>query len=217
MGEVYRATDTNLKRQVAIKVLPASVAGDPDRLARFQREAEVLAALNHPNIAQIHGLEKSSETIALVMELVEGSTLADRIARGAVPLDEALPISKQIAEALEAAHEQGIIHRDLKPANIKVRPDGMVKVFDFGLAKAMEPTGASSVNASMSPTISLAATQAGVILGTAAYMSPEQASGKPVDKRSDLRRAMKFWHRVRACAGDGPPHARQRMRCHPRA
>ena len=137
MGEVYQATDTNLKRQVAIKVLPASVAGDAERLARFQREAEVLAALNHPNIAQIHGLEKSAGTIALVMELVEGPTLADRIAQGAMPVDEALPIAKQIAEALEAAHEQGIIHRDLKPANVKVRPDGTVKVLDFGLAKAL--------------------------------------------------------------------------------
>ncbi len=138
MGEVYRATDTNLKRQVAIKVLPKSMAADPDRLARFQREAEVLAALNHPNIAHIHGLEKSDGILALVMELVEGPTLADRIADGALAFDEALPIAKQIAEALAAAHEQGIIHRDLKPANIKVRSDGTVKVLDFGLAKAME-------------------------------------------------------------------------------
>ena len=186
MGEVYRATDTNLKRQVAIKVLPASVAGDADRLARFQREAEVLAALNHPNIAHIHGLEKADGTIALVMELVEGPTLADRIAKGPIPLDEALPIAKQIAEALEAAHEQGIIHRDLKPANIKVRDDGTVKVLDFGLAKAMDPVVASSANAMNSPTISMHATQAGIILGTAAYMSPEQARGKAVDKRSDI-------------------------------
>ena len=141
MGEVYRATDTNLKRAVAIKVLPASVAADTERLARFQREAEVLAALNHPNIAAIYGLERSGATTALVMELVEGDDLSQRIARGAIPLDEALPIAKQIAEALEAAHEQGIIHRDLKPANIKVRPDGTVKVLDFGLAKAMEPRG----------------------------------------------------------------------------
>ena len=186
MGEVYRATDTNLKRQVAIKVLPASVSSDPDRLARFQREAEVLAALNHPNIAAIYGLEKSAGMTALVMEIVEGPTLADRIAQGAIPLDEALPIARQIAEALEAAHEQGIIHRDLKPANIKVRADGMVKVLDFGLAKAMETTGASSASASMSPTLSLHATQAGIILGTAAYMSPEQARGAAVDKRADL-------------------------------
>lgn len=186
MGEVYRATDSNLKRQVAIKVLPASVAADADHLARFQREAEVLAALNHPNIAHIHGVEKSSGVFALVMELVEGPTLADRIARGAVPLDEALPIARQIADALEAAHDQGIIHRDLKPANIKVRPDGTVKVLDFGLAKAIDPAAASSGNAVNSPTISVHATQAGIILGTAAYMSPEQASGKTVDKRSDL-------------------------------
>jgi serine/threonine protein kinase len=141
MGEVYKATDTNLKRAVAIKVLPTSVAADAERLARFQREAEVLASLNHPNIAQIHGLEKSAGVTALVLELVEGPTLADRIAQGAIPLDEALPIAKQIAEALEAAHEQGIIHRDLKPANIKVRADGTVKVLDFGLAKAMDPVG----------------------------------------------------------------------------
>ena len=144
MGEVYRATDTNLKRQVAIKVLPQIVGADPERLARFQREAELLATLNHPHIAHIHGLEKSDGTLALVMELVEGPTLADRIAKGPIPLAEALPIAKQIAEALEAAHEQGIIHRDLKPANIKVRPDGTVKVLDFGLAKAMEPAGAAS-------------------------------------------------------------------------
>ncbi len=188
MGEVYRATDTNLKRQVAIKVLPASVAGDAERLARFQREAEVLAALNHPNIAQIHGLERSDGTIALVMELVEGPTLADRIAQGAISVDEALPIAKQIAEALEAAHEQGIIHRDLKPANVKVRPDGTVKVLDFGLAKAMEPAAAMSPIVSQSPTITSPAmmTGVGMILGTAAYMSPEQARGKPVDKRADI-------------------------------
>ena len=138
MGEVYRAADTNLKRQVAIKVLPASVATDADRLARFQREAEVLAALNHPNIAHIFGVEKSGGTFALAMELVEGPTLADRIARGAVPLDEAIPVARQIADALESAHEQGIIHRDLKPANIKLRDDGTVKVLDFGLAKALD-------------------------------------------------------------------------------
>ena len=186
MGEVYRAIDTNLKRQVAIKVLPTSVAADADRLARFQREAEVLAALNHPNIAHIFGLEKSDGTIALVMELVEGPTLADRIAQGAIPIAEALPIAKQIAEALEAAHEQGIIHRDLKPANIKVRDDSGVKVLDFGLAKAMDPVGASSANAMNSPTLSIHATQAGIIMGTVAYMSPEQARGKPVDRRTDI-------------------------------
>jgi serine/threonine-protein kinase len=187
MGEVYRATDTNLKRQVAIKVLPSSVVGDPERLARFQREAEVLAALNHPNIAHIHGLEKSDGAIALVMELVEGPTLADRIAKAAIPIDEAVPIAKQIADALEAAHEQAIVHRDLKPANIKVREDGTVKVLDFGLAKALEPTGTASASVSISPTItSPALTQAGIILGTAAYMAPEQARGKAIDKRADI-------------------------------
>jgi serine/threonine-protein kinase len=187
MGEVYRATDTNLARQVAIKVLPASVAADPDRLARFDREAKTLAALNHPNIAAIYGLEKSSGITALVMELVEGPTLANRIAQGAIPIDEALPIARQIAEALEAAHEQGIIHRDLKPANIKVRSDGTVKVLDFGLAKAIEPVGAISPGVTQSPTITTPAmTQAGLILGTAAYMSPEQAKGQPADKRSDV-------------------------------
>src|SRR4249919_642235 len=144
MGEVYRATDTKLKRQVALKILPTLLAADAERLARFQREAELLASLNHPNIAIIHGLEKGAGATALVMELVEGPTLADRIVRGAIPVDEALPIAKQIAEALEAAHEQAIIHRDLKPANIKLRPDGTVKVLDFGLAKAMESASALS-------------------------------------------------------------------------
>ena len=164
MGQVYRATDTKLKRQVAIKILPPSLAADADRLARFQREAEVLASLNHPHIAAIYGLEESGDMTALVMELVEGDDLSQRITRGAIPIDEALPIAKQIAEALEAAHEQGIIHRDLKPANIKVREDGTVKVLDFGLAKAMEPAAGSSPGASMSPTLSLQATQAGMIL-----------------------------------------------------
>jgi serine/threonine protein kinase len=187
MGEVYRATDTNLKRAVAIKVLPESVATDRDRLARFQREAEVLASLNHPNVAAVYGLERSDGVTALVMELVEGPTLADRITQGAVPLDEALPIAKQIAEALEAAHEKGIIHRDLKPANIKVRPDGTVKVLDFGLAKALEAPS-TAISATQSPTITSPAmmTGVGVLLGTAAYMSPEQARGKAVDKRSDV-------------------------------
>jgi serine/threonine protein kinase len=186
MGEVYRATDTNLKRSVAIKVLPASVAADAERLARFRREAEVLAALNHPNIAHIHGMEESGGITALVMELVEGDDLSQRIARGALPSDEALPIAKQIAQALEAAHEQGIIHRDLKPANIKVRDDGTVKVLDFGLAKMLDPTSPSP-GLSLSPTIvSPGVTNAGIILGTAAYMSPEQARGKTVDKRSDI-------------------------------
>ena len=195
MGQVYRATDTNLRRQVAIKVLPASVAADAERLARFQREAEVLAALNHPHIAQIYGLEKSADITALVMELVEGEDLSQRIARGAIPIDEALPIAKQIAEALEAAHEQGIIHRDLKPANIKVRSDGTVKVLDFGLAKALDrPVGAAGLyrpglpDLSASPTITSPAmlTGAGMILGTAAYMAPEQAKGRVVDKRADI-------------------------------
>ncbi len=187
MGQVFRATDTRLKRQVAIKILPPSLAADHDRLARFQREAEVLASLNHPNIAGIFGLEENGGVSALVMELVEGEDLSQRITRGAIPLDEALPIARQIAEALEAAHEQSIIHRDLKPANIKVRPDGTVKVLDFGLAKAMEPTGVASPSVSQSPTITTPAmTQAGMILGTAAYMSPEQARGKQVDKRADI-------------------------------
>ena len=184
MGQVYRATDTKLNRQVALKILPEAFASDPDRLARFQREAQVLASLNHPNIAQIHGLEESEGTRALVLELVEGPTLADRIAKGAIPFDEALPIARQIAEALEAAHEAGVIHRDLKPANIKVKDDGTVKVLDFGLAKALDTTHEG--DPSQSPTLTAAATQMGVIMGTAAYMSPEQASGKPVDKRSDI-------------------------------
>ena len=186
MGEVYRAHDTKLNRDVAIKVLLPAVANDPDRLARFSREAQVLASLNHPNIAQIHGLEDAEGVRALVMELVEGPTLADRIAQGAIPLTDALPIAKQIAEALEAAHEQGIIHRDLKPANIKIRSDGTVKVLDFGLAKAIDPTGTSNANAMNSPTLSMHATAAGMILGTAAYMSPEQVRGRPVDKRADI-------------------------------
>src|SRR5262245_27561353 len=187
MGQVYRATDTNLKRSVAIKVLPASMADDADRLARFQREAEVLAALSHPNIAAIYGLEKTPDVTALVMEFVEGEDLADRIARGPIPLDEALPIAKQIAEALEAAHDQGIIHRDLKPANIKVRSDGTVKVLDFGLAKAVAPEGARATDdAANSPTLTARATQMGMLLGTAAYMAPEQALGKVVDRRADI-------------------------------
>jgi len=186
MGEVYRATDTNLKRPVAIKVLPHSVSGEPDRLARFQREAEVLAALNHPNVAQIYGLEKSDGALSLVMELVDGDTLADRIVHGAIPLDQAIRIATQVLDALEAAHERGIIHRDLKPANIKVRSDDTVKVLDFGLAKAMEPVALSTAG-SLAPTITTPAmTRTGVILGTAAYMSPEQARGKPVDQRTDI-------------------------------
>src|SRR5262245_53035030 len=187
MGEVYRARDTKLDRAVAIKILPEAFAADTERIARFEREAKTLASLNHVNIAHIHGLEESNGVRALVMELVEGEDLAQRIARGAIPADEALPIAKQIADALEAAHEQGIIHRDLKPANIMVRRDGTVKVLDFGLAKAMEPTGLASTSGSLSPTITTPAmTQAGVILGTAAYMSPEQARGKTVDRRADI-------------------------------
>jgi len=186
MGEVYRARDTSLKRDVALKILPESVATDAERLARFQREAEVLASLNHPNIAAIYGFEHANGVKALVMELVDGEDLAERMARGPIPLDEVLSIARQIAEALEAAHEQGIIHRDLKPANVKVRPDGTVKVLDFGLAKAMVPAAAPG-DLAQSPTItSPAMTQVGMILGTAAYMSPEQARGKPVDRRADI-------------------------------
>jgi eukaryotic-like serine/threonine-protein kinase len=187
MGEVYRATDTNLNRPVAIKVLPEAVAADAERLARFQREAQVLASLSHLNIASIYGLERAEGNTALVMELVEGPTLADRIAQGAIPVNEALPIAMQIADALEVAHEQRVIHRDLKPSNVKIRPDGTVKVLDFGLAKAMDPSPGGSSNFSMSPTITTPAmTQMGLILGTAAYMSPEQARGKPVDRRADI-------------------------------
>jgi Tol biopolymer transport system component len=189
MGEVYRATDTSLKRAVAIKVITGDLSTDPDRLARFQREAEVLASLNHPNIAHILGLEKNdpSTGIAIVMELVEGPTLAERIQAGPIPVDEALAIARQIAESLEAAHGRGIVHRDLKPANVKVREDGTVKVLDFGLAKAMEAPAAASPSVSRSPTISTPAmTQTGVILGTAAYMSPEQARGRAVDQRTDV-------------------------------
>ena len=207
MGEVYRARDTRLDRDVALKVLPEVFTSDPDRLARFEREATVLASLNHANIGHIYGLEEDPSTRsagsgstpsdvegstgseragvrALVLELIEGPTLADRIALGPIPIDEALPIAKQIAEALEAAHEQGVIHRDLKPANIKVRPDGTVKVLDFGLAKALDPSPVG--DPSQSPTLTAAATQMGVIMGTAAYMSPEQASGATADKRSDI-------------------------------
>ncbi len=185
MGEVYRATDTKLNRDVALKVLPEEFARDTDRMARFKREAQVLASLNHPNIASIYGLEEPDGIRCLVLELVEGPTLAERIAAGPLPLKEALEIARQIAEALEAAHEQGIIHRDLKPANVKVKKDGSVKVLDFGLAKALE-SPQSEADIANSPTLSVAATQAGVILGTAAYMSPEQARGQAVDKRADI-------------------------------
>jgi serine/threonine protein kinase len=185
MGEVYRAKDQKLGRDVAIKVLPEEFARDNDRVARFQREAKLLASLNHPNIAAIHGLEEDNGTNFLVLELVEGQTLADRIKGGPIPVEEALKLALQIAEALEAAHEKGVIHRDLKPANIKVTPDAKVKVLDFGLAKAFAGEH-EEVNLSHSPTLSEAATLQGVILGTAAYMSPEQARGKLIDKRTDI-------------------------------
>src|ERR1700675_4437226 len=177
MGEVYRAKDTKLDREVAIKVLPDALAQDPDRLARFEREAKVLASLNHPNIAQIYGIEDR----ALVMELVAGQTL-----KGPIPLDDALRLAVQIADALGAAHEKGITHRDLKPANIMITPAGVVKVLDFGLAAVTQPSAASEGDPANSPTLTMRATQAGMIMGTAAYMSPEQASGKPVDKRADI-------------------------------
>jgi len=191
MGEVYRATDTKLRRDVAIKVLPAAFVEDKERLARFEREAQLLAQLNHPNIAAIHGLEESGSVRALVMELVEGPTLAERLENGPLPLSESLLLARQIAEALEEAHEKGIIHRDLKPQNIKASIEGKVKVLDFGLAKAMDPTGTASGAPSASqlaasPTLTLGATVQGVILGTAAYMSPEQAKGFAVDKRADI-------------------------------
>jgi Tol biopolymer transport system component len=187
MGEVWSATDTKLGREVAIKLLPGIFAGDPIRLARFKREAQLLASLNYPGIAAIYGIEENAENgaPALVMELVEGPTLADRIIAGPIPLDEALPILRQIAEALEFAHERGIVHRDLKPANIKITPQGQVKVLDFGLAKAMGPDEASA-DISNSPTLSLAMTEAGLLLGTAAYMAPEQAKAKHVDRRADI-------------------------------
>jgi len=188
MGEVYRARDTKLDREVAIKILPELFVSDPERVARFQREAKTLASLNHPHIGGIYGLEDTAGVHALVLELVDGPTLADRIAQGPIPHDETLAIAKQITEALEAAHDQGIIHRDLKPANIKLRPDGTVKVLDFGLAKALEPASAMPPNVTASPTITTPAmmTGVGMILGTAAYMSPEQAKGRPADKRSDV-------------------------------
>jgi hypothetical protein len=185
MGEVYRARDTRLGRDVALKVLPEVFARDAERMARFEREAQVLASLNHPNIAVLYGLEESGGVRALAMELVEGPTLAERIATGPLAREEALPLARQIAETLEYAHERGIVHRDLKPANVKLTRDGAVKVLDFGLAKALEgdPAAASGAN---SPTLSLAATRTGVILGTAAYMAPEQAKGKAADRRADI-------------------------------
>ena len=192
MGEVYRARDTKLGRDVALKVLPEAFTADPDRLARFEREARVLASLNHPNIAQIHGLEETGGTRALVLELVEGPTLAARLVQGPIPLDEVLTIAWQIAFALQGAHEAGVVHRDLKPANIKVRDDGTVKVLDFGLAKGLDPAPATApppdADPMQSPTLTASVTRmgAGLILGTPAYMSPEQAEGQPIDTRGDL-------------------------------
>ena len=186
MGEVYRARDTRLDRDVAVKILPEAFSVDPERLARFEREAKTLASLNHPHIAQIYGLETGNGGTALVMELVEGDDLSGRLARGAIPIPDALSIARQIAEALEAAHDRGIVHRDLKPANIKVRADGTVKVLDFGLAKAMDSSGGTSPDLMNSPTITSPATQLGMIIGTAAYMAPEQARGGSVDRRADI-------------------------------
>ena len=185
MGVVYRATDTKLNRDVALKILPQQFASDSQRMGRFQREAEVLASLDHPNIGQIYGIEEAGQTKALVLQLIEGPTLADKIAQGPIPVEDALKIALQMAEGLEAAHEKGVIHRDLKPANIKITPEGQVKILDFGLAKALE-IEAPDTNLSQSPTLTAAATQAGVILGTAAYMSPEQARGEATDKKADV-------------------------------
>src|SRR5262245_58291716 len=188
MGEVYRARDTKLGRDVAIKVLPHTFTADPDRLARFEREARVLASLNHPHIAAIHGIEESDGIRALVLELVEGATLARRIAarKTGLPVKEAIDIARQIADALDAAHEKGIVHRDLKPANVKITPQGVVKVLDFGLAKLETGIGESAVGVSEAPTITVNDTREGLIVGTAAYMSPEQARGQAIDKRTDI-------------------------------
>jgi len=186
MGEVYRAKDTKLDREVAIKVLPDAFARDPERVARFQREAKVLASLNHPNIAAIYGFEESDGNRFLVMELVEGDTLAERMKSSTIPIEECLQIGKQIAEALETAHDHGIIHRDFKPANVKITPEGKIKVLDFGLAKAFSQDDRSQTQIANSPTITADFTRPGMILGTAAYMSPEQARGKPIDKRTDI-------------------------------
>ena len=189
MGEVWRATDTTLAREVALKFLPTTLAADPERLARFEREAKVLASLNHPGIAGIYGLHEHQGIRFLAMELVPGEDLAQRLERGRIPATEAIDVARQIAEALEVAHDQGIVHRDLKPANVKLTPDGKVKVLDFGLAKALDPIasgGSSGMDSRMSPTITSLGTVAGVILGTAAYMSPEQAKGKAVDRRTDI-------------------------------
>lgn len=189
MGVVYRAKDTKLGREVAIKTLPGEFSQDLERVTRFKREAKLLASLNHPNIAAIHGLEDEEDILFLVLELVKGETLAERLTKGALSVEEALDICTQIAEALEAAHEKGIIHRDLKPANVKITPEGKVKVLDFGLAKAFEAADygeGEGVDFSKSPTITADYSRSGVILGTAAYMSPEQARGKPLDKRTDI-------------------------------
>ncbi len=185
MGEVYRAEDTNLSREVAIKVLPEQFTQDPQRLARFEREAKLLAQLNHPNIAAVYSFEHADDVHFLVLELVPGETLQERVAKGPLPVEEALEVCRQIAEGVEAAHEKGVIHRDLKPANVKVTPEGKVKILDFGLAKAFEAEPPLT-DISQSPTLTEEMTRAGVILGTAAYMSPEQAKGKPVDKRADV-------------------------------
>ncbi len=186
MGEVWRARDTRLNRDVAIKILPSALAADPERMARFEREAQVLASLNHPNIAVLYGLETTGDSPALVMELVEGETLAERISSGAIPLAESLQYARQIAEALESAHERGVIHRDLKPANVMITPQGAVKLLDFGLAKALDDAPVNAKSQANSPTLSVAATRAGVLLGTAGYMSPEQVKGKAADKRVDI-------------------------------
>src|SRR6516162_2011291 len=186
MGDVYQATDTKLSRSVAIKLLPAAFASDAERLSRFAREAQTLASLNHPNIAQIYGIEESGETRCIVMELVQGETLQARIQRGAIPVNETLKIAKQIAEALEAAHDRGIIHRDLKPGNVMLTEEGKIKVLDFGLAKAYNDSPSSNANLSNSPTMMSMAGTTGIILGTAAYMSPEQAKGRAVDRRTDI-------------------------------
>ena len=186
MGEVYRAHDTELKRDVALKVLPSSLAGDTERLARFRREAELLASLNHPHIAQIYGLADSKKTPALVMELVEGETLAEKMTRGPLPIEEALAICRQVATGLASAHDRGVIHRDLKPANIKIAPGGVVKILDFGLAKAIESEPPPPAGTGAPTLTSPAMTFAGQILGTAAYMSPEQARGESVDRRADI-------------------------------
>src|SRR5262245_49262033 len=184
MGEVYRARDLRLQRDVAVKVLPDAFALDRDRADRFEREARLLASVNCPNIAAIYGVEDVDGVVGLVLELVEGPTLADRLRAGPLPIAETLQLARQIVDALDAAHERGIVHRDLKPTNVKITPDGVVKVLDFGLAKGIE--AATDTNLSSSPTVTVHGTGAGVILGTAAYMSPEQARGLPVDKRTDI-------------------------------